>query len=187
MNASGARTIVQAVVESHATHNTFYSLWSEVKDRPSEPTYPFVAWEQWRTRLVDDEGGQLCRLILIRLLIVTTVGTDRTAAQRDAAVEAADDAAGDIILALRETPYRWNITNVSTTTQFDEKTALETGVLLTFTVQTDPICLDDDAFDPPGECEPYDGIIQLDGVQVGTFGPFNCDEDNTLNINITFN
>ena len=32
-----------------------------------------------------------------------------------------------------------------------------------------------------GAC-PYNGIIQIDGVQVGTFGPFDPCEDNTLNI-----
>ena len=32
-----------------------------------------------------------------------------------------------------------------------------------------------------GDC-PYDGIIQINGVQVGTFGPFDPCVDNTLNI-----
>lgn len=36
-----------------------------------------------------------------------------------------------------------------------------------------------------GSC-PYDGVITIDGVPSGTFGPFDPCEDNTLNINITY-
>lgn len=33
---------------------------------------------------------------------------------------------------------------------------------------------------------PYDGVIIVNGVNEGTFGPFDPCEDNTININITF-
>ena len=36
-----------------------------------------------------------------------------------------------------------------------------------------------------GAC-PYDGVIIVNGVNEGTFGPFDPCEDNTININITF-
>ena len=144
MTATEARTTVQSVVEAHATHNTFYSIWSEVKERPTEPVFPFVAWEQWRGRLVDTPNG-LARAILIRLLIVTSVSTERTSAQRDAAVEAADNAAADIVLRLQR-DHDWEISNVSTSTLYDEKTQLDTGVVLTFTVTSDVLCYEPSHF-----------------------------------------
>ena len=151
MTASELRGIVQTVVEAHATHNTFYSIWTN-RERPTEPTFPFVSWEQWRARLQEDEyTGYLFRLIQVQLLIVTTVATDRTALERDQAVEAADIAASDIVLKLREAPYKLEVSGISTTTLYDENTQLDTGVLLTFTVKTDALCLDGDEFNP-GDC-----------------------------------
>ncbi len=81
--------MVQAVVEAHATHNTFYSVWNEAKDRQSELTYPCVMWEGWTSRLIEDVDGFMHRTQLVRVLIITSVATDRTPEQRDAAVEAA--------------------------------------------------------------------------------------------------
>lgn len=155
---TGIRTALATVVASHATHNTFYSIWSDVKERPTKPTYPFVAWEQWRSRLDEDPNGYLMRRVQVRLLIVTSVGTGRTSQDRDDAVEAADNAAADIILALKAAPYEFDIDNVSTTTVIDEKTQLDTGVILTFTVNTDAICLDGDEF-PGTECETFAELI----------------------------
>lgn len=156
MTATQLRELVKGVVEAHDTHNTFYSIWSDVKDRETELTYPCAIWDQWRARLTDDEFGQLHRAVLVRLLVITAVATDRTPAQRDAAVEAADIAAADLILKIRQDYPDLTVTNVSTTTQFDEYTQLETGVLLTFTVEGEGLCLDEDNFDPgiPGECVP---------------------------------
>ena len=156
MTATQLRELVKGVVEAHDTHNTFYSIWSDVKDRETELTYPCAIWDQWRARLTDDEFGQLHRAVLVRLLVITAVATDRTPAQRDAAVEAADIAAADFILKIRQDYPDLTVTNVSTTTQFDEYTQLETGVLLTFTVEGEGLCLDEDNFDPgiPGECVP---------------------------------
>lgn len=39
---------------------------------------------------------------------------------------------------------------------------------------------------PPGEACPYSGVVNIDGVQAATFGPFDPCENNTLNINITY-
>jgi len=155
---TGIRTALATVVASHATHNTFYSIWSDAKERPTVPTYPFVAWEHWRSRLDEDPNGYLMRRVQVRLLIVTSVGTGRTSQDRDDAVEAADNAAADIILALKAAPYEFDIDNVSTTTVIDEKTQLDTGVILTFTVNTDAICLDGDEF-PGTECETFAELI----------------------------
>lgn len=156
MTATQLRELVKGVVEAHDTHNTFYSIWSDVKDRETELTYPCAIWDQWRARLTEDEFGQLHRAVLVRLLVITAVATDRTPAQRDAAVEAADIAAADFILKIRQDYPDLTVTNVSTTTQFDEYTQLETGVLLTFTVEGEGLCLDADHFEPgiPGECVP---------------------------------
>jgi len=148
-----ARTVIQSVVEAHDTHNNWLSAWSVAKDEPSEKDYPVVIWDQWRSRLLQDELGQVRRVILVRLLVVTSVATDRTPAQRDAAVEAADVAAADFVLYLINT-HKWNISGVSTSTQFDENRNLETGVLLTFTVTSQPIC-EGETFTPPDtSCDP---------------------------------
>lgn len=155
VTATEARTIIQAVVEGHATHNTFYSIWNEVKDRDSEPVFPFVAWDQWRSNLVEDVNGFIVRVLTVRLAIITSVNTDRTPAQRDAAVEAADNAAADYILALRASPYEWELSNISTSTFYDEKTQLDTGVVLTFTVTTGALCLDPDSFPPAEDCPTF--------------------------------
>ncbi len=152
MTASQLREIIKGVVESHATHNTFYSIWSDVKDRETELNYPCAIWDQWRSRLEDDEFGHLRRAVLVRLLIITAVATDRTPADRDAAVEAADNAASDYVLKLRKEYPDLLVGNVGCTTQFDEYTQLETGVLLTFTVTGEGMCLDEDTFNPPADC-----------------------------------
>lgn len=158
MTATQLRELVKGVVESHATHNTFYSIWSDVKDRETELTYPCAIWDQWRSRLEDDEFGHLRRAVLVRLLIITAVATDRTPEDRDAAVEAADNAASDYVLKLRKEYPDLLVGNVGCTTQFDEYTQLETGVLLTFTVTGEGMCLDEDHF-VPNECPTFEELI----------------------------
>lgn len=137
-----------AVVQAHHTHNTFYSIWSDAKDRGTELTYPCAVWDRWRTWIGEDGAGALNRSVAVRLLIVTAVATDRTPGDRDTAVEEADQAAEDYILKLRELYPDMAITNVATTTQFDEYTQLETGVILSFTATGGPLCLDGSAFGP---------------------------------------
>ena len=203
-------------MEAHATHNNWYSSWNKAKDLNSELNYPCVLWDQWNGRLQYDEMEFLHRVQLVRLLIATTVATDRTPEQRDVAVEAADKAATDIVLKLIDLLEPDQIGNVQITTQFDEYTQLLTGVLLSFTIKGDALCLDDEDFNPT-ECQTfeelilaeswatikpamtveqladatadlggvstmYDGVIQLDGVEVDTFGPFDASINNTLTI-----
>ena len=141
MTATEVRQGIQAVVEAHGTHKTFYSIWNPAKDRDTQSTFPFVAWDQWRSRFVTDANGFLQRFVPVQLLIVTSVATDRTSAQRDAAVEAAEEAASDILLRLI-TVNRWEITEASCSTVYDEYTQLDTGVVLRFVVDAGAICYD---------------------------------------------
>lgn len=215
-SAAEVRALIKGVVEAHATHNNWYSSWNKAKDLDSELNYPCVLWDQWNGRLQYDEMEFLHRVQLVRLLIATTVATDRTPEQRDVAVEAADKAATDIVLKLIDLLEPDQIGNVQITTQFDEYTQLLTGVLLSFTIKGDALCLDDEDFNPT-ECQTfeelilaeswatikpamtveqladatadlggvstmYDGVIQLDGVEVDTFGPFDASINNTLTI-----
>ena len=158
MTVTDVRTLLKNVVEAHATHNTFYSIWSVSKDRASELDYPCVIWDQWRSRLVDDPQGYLHRSVLVRLLIITSVPTDRTPLERDQAVEAADNAASDIVLKIREDYRDLELSNISTTTMFDEYSQLETGVLLTFTLMGDGLCLDENQF-PGTNCPTFAELI----------------------------
>lgn len=158
MTVTDVRTLLKNVVEAHATHNTFYSIWSVAKDRASELEYPCVIWDQWRSRLVDDPQGYLHRSVLVRLLIITSVPTDRTPLERDQAVEAADNAASDIVLKIRKEYRDLELSNISTTTMFDEYTQLETGVLLTFTLMGDGLCLDQNQF-PGTNCPTFAELI----------------------------
>lgn len=130
--------MVQAAAEANATHGTFYSVWSKAKDLPSELDYPCVLWDSWTSRLVEHpDTGLLHRLQLVRLLVVTCLATDRTSAQRDAAVNAADQAATEIVGVLRTTYQdHVEVSNVLITTQHDEGTTLETGVWLSFTLRS---------------------------------------------------
>lgn len=146
MTVADVRTLLKTVVEAHATHNTFYSIWSVAKDRESELTYPCVIWDQWRARLGEDPMGYLHRSVLVRLLLITTVATDRTPLQRDQAVEAADNAAADIILKIKEDYRDLKVKDVATVAVFDDGSQLETGVLLTFTLEGEALCLDPDSF-----------------------------------------
>ncbi len=145
-------------MEAHATHNNWYSSWNKAKDLDSELNYPCVLWDQWNGRLQYDEMEFLHRVQLVRLLIATTVATDRTPEQRDVAVEAADKAATDIVLKLIDLLEPDQIGNVQITTQFDEYTQLLTGVLLSFTIKGDALCLDDEDFNPT-ECQTFEELI----------------------------
>lgn len=158
-----ARTVLKSVVEAHDTHNNWLSAWSVAKDEPSEKDYPIVVWDQWTSRLEEDQQGSLVRIINVKFMVVTSVATDRTQDQRDAACEAAEEAAKNFILSLRA-DHDWSISNVFITTQFDEGPALETGVLVSFTVTTGGLCLDD-VFTPPtdpGTCDPF--AININGT-----------------------
>lgn len=146
MTVADVRTLLKTVVEAHATHNTFYSIWSVAKDRESELTYPCVIYDRFRTRLVDDENEFTHRVALVRLLIVTSVETERTPEERDEAAEAADNAAADIILKIKEDYRDLKVKDVATVAVFDDGSQLETGVLLTFTLEGEALCLDPDSF-----------------------------------------
>jgi hypothetical protein len=138
VTAAQVLTMVREAVEANATHGRFYSVWSDAKDRPSELVYPCVLWDSWTGRLVEDpDTGLLHRSQLVRLLVITSVETDRTPEERDQAVNAADQAAAEIVGVMRTT---WRnvveVSNVLITTQHDEGTTLDTGVWLSFTVRS---------------------------------------------------
>lgn len=171
MTAQQLRLAVQAVVQAHHTHNTFYSIWSDSKDRETELTYPCAVWDSWRSRLEQDINGGWSRSVTVRLLVITAVATDRTPGDRDAAVEAADQAAEDYVLKLQQLWPDMVISNVATTTQFDEYTQLETGVLLSFTATGGPLCLDPGSFGPvcaAGVVANSDGTFTLSVPSGGT-------------------
>lgn len=102
------------------------------------------------------------RFINVRLLVITTVSTQRTPEQRDVAAEEAEEAAKNIILKLRQ-DHGWDIERVYIGTQSDEGAELETGVIVTFTVKTEGVCLDD-VFTPPSPegCDPF--AININGT-----------------------
>lgn len=161
--------MVQAVVESHATHNTFYPDWEIVKDRETEPEFPCVLWKQFTAALVNEYAGWK-RTQLVQLWVITSVSTDRTPAQLQEAVEAADQAAIDIVLKISEVygPSGVELSNVSITTMHDEHTQLLTGVVLSFSVAGATTCLDDEHFSPgPVEdCDP--ATVTVNGIEVAS-------------------
>lgn len=137
VTAAQILVMIQTVVEAHPTHNTFYSIWSPAKDAESEPTYPCVIEHRYIGRVIEDVNGTMHRSQLVQLLVVTSVATDRTVAQRAAAVHAADTAAIDIVLGLKAAYSDYiEVGNVTMTPEWDERATLETGVLLTFTVKS---------------------------------------------------
>lgn len=145
VTAAQILVMIQTVVEAHPTHNNFYSIWSPAKDANSEPVYPCVIEHRYIGRVIEDPNlGTMHRSQLVQLLVVTSVATDRTVAQRAAAVHAADSAAIDIVMGLKQ-GYRdfIEVTNVTMTPEWDERTTMETGVLLTFTVKSiEGACVD---------------------------------------------
>jgi hypothetical protein len=145
VKASEVRAAIKGVVESHAVYNTWYSSWSIAKDMPSEKEVSFVCWDQWNSRanLNADMGPE--RTQLVRLVVASSLSTERSAEDRDVACEAADEAALQIALKVARDYPELGVDNVVITTQFDEGPALETGVLLSFTV-TGSICYDAAAF-----------------------------------------
>lgn len=161
MNVADIRDAVKAVVEAHATWNNWYSIWSPAKDRASELTYPAAVWGPWRARLNEDEAGAVTRQVQCTLLVVDAVSTERTTADRDATAEAAEEAAAEFILKLRQDYGRFiEISGVQVSTVHDEGTVLETGVILSFTVNVEgPICLDGDEFNPPSNCPTFEELV----------------------------
>lgn len=161
MNVADIRDALKAVVEAHATWNNWYSIWSPAKDRDSELSYPAAVWGPWRARMVEDEAGAVRRVVQCTLLVVDAVSTERTTDERDATAEAAEDAASDFILKLRQDYGRLlNISGVQVSTVHDEGTVLETGVILSFTVNVEgPICLDGDEFNPPTNCPTFEELV----------------------------
>ena len=141
-SAAEVRALIKGVVEAHATHNNWYSSWNDAKDLPSEVTYPCVIWDQWNGRLQFEGLDFLHKVQFVRLLVLTSVATDRSPEERDVAVEQADKAATDIVLKLIDLLEPEQIGNVQITTQFDQYTQLRTGVLLSFTIKGDALCLD---------------------------------------------
>lgn len=140
MTAAEVRAMVQAVVEAHATHNTFYPIWNEAKDRESELTYPCCLWRQYNGKLLRDDNGWF-RQQFVEVWIITSVATDRTPVQLQEAVEAADQAATDMVLLMDE-DYNYKPENVGIGTVYDEYTTLESGVILRFTCRGAYECLD---------------------------------------------
>lgn len=141
--------MLKATVEAHATHNTLYSIRNNAKDKPTVSTYPCCVYFDAGCVLEDDENGIPHRVQNIELLVITAVATDRSTDDRDAAIEAAEKAALEILVAFRETYAEWIETRaVRITTQADQYTVLETGVLCVFQVrELQGLCLDS----PPGE------------------------------------
>lgn len=149
-SAAQIYTMIQTVVEGHATHNTFYSIWNPAKDDPSQVQYPCVIEHRYIGKVVENTDlGIRYRSQLVQLLVITTVSTERTVAQRAAAVHAADTAALEIALALEATYKDFvKVSGLSITPEWDEGRHLQTGVMLTFTVtDLDGICVDAE----PGE------------------------------------
>ena len=217
-SAADVRTAIKGVVEAHATYNNWYTAWNQAKDRPSETQFPCVIWGQWQSRIAadpDDVTETMRRIQLVRMMVLTTVPSDRTPELRDDKVEQAEAAATDIILKLQQDYPNVVFGNIAMGTMFDDGTALDTGVLLSFTVKGEHLCLDGDVFnetcptfeelilleswatikpamtveqladataDLGGVSTMYDGVIQLDGVEVDTFGPFDASINNTLTI-----
>lgn len=139
ITAASVRTAVQTAVEAHGTHNNWYSIWSAAKDRDSVLAYPAVCWDQWTSKHPEDVSGFLQHQQLVTLVICQSVDSDRTPAERDSAVEACHAAAMDIIQELR-TNADFTVGNIACTSQFDEFGALETGVVLLFTVTGSASC-----------------------------------------------
>lgn len=139
VTAATVRAAVKAASDALGTH-TWYSVWSPAKDRDTNLVYPCVMWKDWTSRHPEDALGLLQHVQLVQLLVCATVDSDRSAAERDAAVEASHAAAIQIVQGLRAAG-ELAIGNVSITTQWDEFTTLETGVILTFTATGYAACL----------------------------------------------
>lgn len=141
--------MLKAAVEANATHNTFYSIRNNAKDRPTEPASSYAVYFDAGCTLEDDEQGIAHRVQNVELMVVTYVATNRTTDARDAAIEAAEKAALEILVSFKETYAEWiELRAVRITTKADEYTILETGVLCSFQVrELQGLCLDS----PPGE------------------------------------
>ena len=80
-SAAQIYTMIQTVVEGHATHNTFYSIWNPAKDDPSQVQYPCVIEHRYIGKVVENTDlGIRYRSQLVQLLVITTVSTERTVA-----------------------------------------------------------------------------------------------------------
>ena len=136
VTSTQVREMVKAMVEAHATHNTFYSIRNAAKDRPSEMAYPCAVFEDLGCSIAEDTSGLRYRVQRVQLLVITCLPTDRNTDTRDAAIDAAERAALDIVLGLESTYREFVLVqDIRITNQADQYTTLETGVLLAFTVR----------------------------------------------------
>lgn len=145
MTATEIRTAVQTAVEAHVSYNNFYPDWLVVKDRPTEPDYPAVFWKQTTGRVINDNNG-IRRTQFVQLMLLTSVATDRTPEELQLAVEAAYEAAIDIIMRLVTVLGHEVISDVLITTMHDEYTQLLSGVVLGFKVDGGYVCYESSRF-----------------------------------------
>lgn len=140
--------MIQAVVESHVTHNRFYPVWTEVKDAPtSGDIYPCVWFKQYTGRLIRDDNGWY-RIQYVEVLVMTSSASDRTSLQLQQDVEAADKAATNMVLKI-DKDYDYELDNVVLTTMADEGHQLQSGVILRFTCKGEYECIDPAQFPEP--------------------------------------
>ena len=139
MTAQEIRQAVQSTVEAHITHNNFHLDWLVVKDRDTEPELPGVFWKQYTGRLQETDNGTK-RTQFVQLWVLTSVATDRTPAELQTAVEAAFEAAVDIVMRLKLDHGNEFVENVSITTMHDEYTNLLSGVVLNMTLDAGYAC-----------------------------------------------
>ncbi len=131
LSAGAIRGKIKTAVESHAVFNAWYSSWNDAKELPSETEEDQVVWLSWHGGREREKTGVAYRTQFIQLLFYRRTASDHSADARDLAVEAADNAAHDII-DLLETDGDIEISDVNVTTRWDERSDVSSGVLLQF-------------------------------------------------------